>query len=349
MSAVIHPGKVALIGSGETAHIGGLVFDKLASTRKLPVKVGILETPAGFELNSQQVAGRIGQFLTLRLQNYQPIIKLIAARHRHGEYSTSNPALAEEMVDSHILFMGPGSPSYAVRQLEDSLVWKYLVRLHQMGVDLCFASAACIAIGSQALPVYEIYKVGEDPHWKTGLGLLNAFGINLVVVPHWDNADGGSDLDTSRCFMGKSRFDELRKSLSKDNVVLGIDEHTGLIIDFSLGTCSVLGKGAAHVLVQEGEQSFTDGETFPIQMLGNLVWNSFDDELTKGIVSLRNAKIANLEITPDKVMDLVHQRQQARENQAWLKADRLRGEIEAMGWLVQDTSSGPQLIRKTSP
>jgi hypothetical protein len=67
---------------------------------------------------------------------------------------------------------------------------------------LAFASAASIAVGRYALPVYEIYKVGADLHWVDGLDLFRVFGWELAIVPHWNNREGGDDLDTSRCFMG---------------------------------------------------------------------------------------------------------------------------------------------------
>ena len=70
-----------------------------------------------------------------------------------------------------------------------------------------FASAGAIAIGRYTLPVYEIYKAGHDLHWQDGLDLFGPFGLNLAFVSHWNNGEGGADLDTSHCFMGKERFD----------------------------------------------------------------------------------------------------------------------------------------------
>ena len=55
--------------------------------------------------------------------------------------------------------------------------------------------------------------MGEDPHWKTGLDLFAPFGLRLVFIPHWNNNDGGNELDTSRCFMGLARFERLLERL----------------------------------------------------------------------------------------------------------------------------------------
>ena len=51
-------GPIALLGSGETSLAGGRVFEMIAQGLPQPLRVAILETPAGFELNSPRVAGR---------------------------------------------------------------------------------------------------------------------------------------------------------------------------------------------------------------------------------------------------------------------------------------------------
>src|SRR2546422_611712 len=83
------------------------------------------------------------------------------------------------------------------------------------------ASAAAIALGRCALPVYEIFKAGHDPAWIDGLDLLGQHGFELAIVPHWNNAEGGRDFDSSFCFMGAQRFEALRAQLPSACVVLG--------------------------------------------------------------------------------------------------------------------------------
>ena len=59
-------GPIVLFGSGETSSSGQRIFDQLF--RQLPEKprVSLLETPAGFELNSPQVANRVADFFHRR-------------------------------------------------------------------------------------------------------------------------------------------------------------------------------------------------------------------------------------------------------------------------------------------
>jgi hypothetical protein len=94
--------------------------------------------------------------------------------------------------------------------------------------------------------VYEIYKVGADPHWVEGLNLLAPYGLDLTIVPHWNNSEGGS-YDTRFCFMGKPRFDALEALLPEWTVILGIDEYTACIFDMGEDRCRVMGAGQVTV------------------------------------------------------------------------------------------------------
>ena len=68
--SITKPGLIALLGSGETLPSSGKTHEYLAKALPENPKISILETPAGFELNADRVAGKIGEFLEVRLQNY---------------------------------------------------------------------------------------------------------------------------------------------------------------------------------------------------------------------------------------------------------------------------------------
>src|SRR5262249_2418198 len=97
-----------------------------------------------------------------------------------------------------------------------------------------------------AIPVYEIYKVGADPHWLDGLDLMSVLGLKVVVIPHYDNAEGGTH-DTRFCYLGERRLAMLEPELPTDSAVLGVAEHTALVIDLATQQIEVLGKGGATV------------------------------------------------------------------------------------------------------
>ena len=196
-------GKIAFLGSGETSLAGGRIFESLArnisdpSVGQHPLRVAVLETTAGFELNSFQVASRVAEFLKTRLQNYKPVIDIIPARKLGTEFSPDNPEILKPLLSANMIFMGPGSPTYAARQLRGTLAWDIIRARHRLGATLIFSSAATISVGAWALPVYEVYKAGEDIHTKSGLDLFADYGMSLSFVPHWNNAEGGIDLDLS--------------------------------------------------------------------------------------------------------------------------------------------------------
>jgi hypothetical protein len=163
---------------------------------------------------------------------------------RHGGRAT---ALEVEQFLSSIrganyVFAGPGSPTYALRHWRDHAVREPLVEKVTQGGCLAFASAAAIGLGAYALPVYEIYKVGDDPSWIEGLNVLGEIGIRCAVIPHYNNREGGTH-DTRFCYMGEPRLRRLESMLPDDVLILGIDEYTACIIDVEAQTVTVRGPG----------------------------------------------------------------------------------------------------------
>ena len=134
------------------------------------------------------------------------------------------------------------------------------------GAQLVFASAAAIGIGCCSLPVYEIYKAGDEVDWIDGLDMLSLFGLKLAIVPHWNNAEGGT-FDTRFCFMGEPRLKTLETRLPFDVVILGIDEHTACTFDLAEQRCTVAGAGQVTVRYAGREMHFPDGSTFPFTKL----------------------------------------------------------------------------------
>lgn len=342
------PGWIVLIGSGETTSDGGKIFDRVARHLPAPLIISLLETPAGFELNSDRVAGRVADYLRVRLQNDHPDVYIIPARKKGTPYSPDDPNLLRPLALSNLIFLGPGSPTYAVRQLAGSLAWDVIQARQRSGAALALASAATIAVGAYSLPVYEIYKVGEDPHWKPGLDLFAAYGLKLVVIPHWNNAEGGKELDTSRCFMGKVRFDLLVQQLPADISLLGLDEHTALIMDFAGGAATIYGRGSVHLIQQGIEETFRSGMCFQLSKLGAYPLPGEVDGISTAAINLIR-EVQQEGHQPEKpsleVEELLAQRCAARQRQDWQSADAARDQIAALGWKVIDMPDGSRVER----
>ncbi len=339
-------GRIAFLGSGETSLAGGRIFEALARLIPGPLRVAILETPAGFELNASLVANRVAEFLQTRLQNYKPIIDLIPARKQGTAFSPDNPKILQPLLQANLIFMGPGSPTYTVRQLRGTLAWEIIRARHRQGATLVFASAATISVGAWVLPVYEIYKVGEDVHAKEGLNLFSDFGMDVSFVPHWNNAEGGIDLDTSRCFMGLERFEQWHQLLPAENIIIGLDEHSGIIMDCDKGVCDVHGVSSVTIMKNKSMQIYPAGANFSLSELGNCtVPGPVENGIRPEVWAMMN-NISSAEVNPpDTVLTLLEQRKQARVNKDFAESDRLRDQIVALGWIVQDSKEGQKLIK----
>ena len=339
-------GPIALLSSGETSITGGRVFDAVAQRLPMPLRIAVLETPAGFELNSPQVAGRVADFMRIRLQNYNPIIDIIPARKRGTPFSPDSAEILGSLAQANLIFMGPGSPTYAVRQLRGSLAWDVLRLRHQQGAALIFASAATVAVGMCAIPVYEIYKVGEDVRVVPGLDLFADFGLTISFVPHWNNTDGGEDVDTSRCFIGLERFQQWCAQLPSGHTTVGLDEHTGLLLDFAAEKCMVNGVSSVTLLRECNPEIFPAGAEFPLTELGNFHWPE-KTEVQPGAKELlaHTPAAGGPEQVPEEVVGLVEERRQARNRKDWARADEYRLKIAALGWTVRDGTDGQEIVR----
>lgn len=340
-------GQIAFLGSGETSLAGGRIFEALARNIDEKPRIALLETPAGFELNSAQVVGKVGDFMKTRLQNYEAVVDVIPARKKGTEFSPDDPEIIKPLLHANMIFMGPGSPTYAIRHLKDTLTWDVVRARHRLGATLIFASAATISIGAHALPVYEIYKVGEDVHAVDGLNLFADFGLYLSIIPHWNNAEGGADLDTSRCFVGMDRFAEWCNLIPTENQTVGLDEHTGLIIDFNTGVCEVNGVSSVSLVRECDPEIYSSGTNFPLNELGGL---KIPEPLDRGIPGevwdmVLNAPPLAKETPSEEVVALAERRAKARADQNWAESDQLRDEISAHGWTVQDSKEGYKLVK----
>jgi hypothetical protein len=339
-------GKIAFLGSGETSLAGGRLFESLVQDFNEPLRIALMETPAGFELNSAQVVGRVGEFMASRLQNYKPVVDVIPARKKGSAFSPDDPEIVKPLLYANMIFLGPGSPTYAIRHLRDTLTWDVIRARHRLGATLVFASAATISVGAHALPVYEIYKVGQDMHVVDGLALFADFGLHVSFIPHWNNAEGGADLDTSRCFVGMERFAQWCDLVPVENTTVGLDEHTGIILDFEKGTCEVSGVSSVSLVRECDPEMYPSGSTFELKELGEV---QIPDPIEKGISPQAWDMVCNappLEEAPsDKVIALAEKRLEARAEKRWDESDQLRDEIASLGWKVQDSKEGYELVK----
>jgi cyanophycinase-like exopeptidase len=251
------------MGSGELTATMVEVHKELLGRFGPGARAVFLDTPAGFQLNADQISERAAAYFRERVGRRLEVASLKSADAAAG-YG-GEVALAALRRADYIL-VGPGSPTYALRQWKETPVPAIFAERVAGGAVLAAASAAALTLGRFTLPVYEIYKVGEAPRWVEGLDLLGRFGLPLAVVPHWNNAEGGTH-DTRFCYAGEIRFRALQALLPDDVAVLGIDEHTACVLDLGRGVAEVRGVGRVTVRRGGGERTFGKGERFPLSLL----------------------------------------------------------------------------------
>jgi hypothetical protein len=256
-------GTVTLMGSGEMTRPMSKVHRWVISHIKEPVRAVFLDTPAGFELNADDISQRACEYVAEYVRVPCSIVSFKAAERATAQEVEN---ALRKLKRANYMFAGPGSPTYAVRNWRNTPVFELVASRVYEGAHLVLASAAAIAMGRCALPVYEIYKVGAKPHWVEGLNLLAAYGLDLAIVSHWNNAEGGT-FDTRYCYMGQPRFDVLEELLPEPTVVLGVDEYTACVLDLGRNECNVMGAGEVTIRHRGHEEKFETGASFSLDRL----------------------------------------------------------------------------------
>jgi len=246
---------LAIIGSGETSPTMVTVHRNLVSRLGLNNPQAILlATPYAFQENAADVSARAQRYfadsvgLQVRIaEGTSPYADPGMAPPMTGEDEEDEGRQAADIRTADWVFAGPGSPSYALAHWRAGPVAAGLrdrvLAGHGMTV---LASAAAATAGRFTVPVYEIYKAGGAPRWLPGLDLLGTLGLNVALIPHYDNAEGGR-YDTRHCYLGERRLVAMERELAADAAVLGVDEHTAVLIDLRAEDIEIRGRGGVTV------------------------------------------------------------------------------------------------------
>jgi len=257
------PHILAVMGSGETAPTMVTTHRMLASKLEKSARAVLLDTPYGFQENAPELATKAVDYFQTSI-NLE--LEVAGLTEIIGADSLAVERGLQKVADADYVFAGPGSPTYALRQWSGTPLAGLLNKKLRDGGIVTFASAAALTLGRFTLPVYEIYKVGEDPRWLDGLNILGNIGINVALIPHYNNAEGGHH-DTRFCYMGERRLSMLERELPADVYVLGVDEHTGMVIDLDAETVTIVGKGVVTIRVRGESTQINSGETFSVDRL----------------------------------------------------------------------------------
>ncbi len=334
------PGLLTLIGSGETSerllNLHYTLLKQLADPQ-----IAFLDTPAGFQLNTAQLSADVCAYFKKHFST-----EVTVASYRSRTDPTNPLDAVATLTRANAILAGPGSPTYAINQWRNSTVWQTVLERWQAGAQLTLASSAAIAVSKYALPVYEIYKVGEDVHWADGLDLLGPLGFELVILPHYNNSEGkGGNYDTRYCFMGEPRLHALEKLLSPSTVILGLDENTACTLNVDTKTITVTGAGNLTLRYNGQEVTYPDGSTLPLDRLtpANAVTKSLPEasNLQTPVSSSQSSAPHPPLSAPRLVIEWAAERDRLRAEKKFAESDALRNKITAAGYAVKDSPTGP--------
>lgn len=322
----------------------------------------LLDSPFGFQENVPQLTTKIIEYFD---ESLHVAVAPASLRRVADASALARATYLEDVRASRFVFAGPGSPSYAMRQWREIDLTSALRNVLDAGGLVTFASAAALTLGSKTAPIYELYKVGDDPYWLDGLDLLSTYGLKCAVIPHFDNAEGGNH-DTRFCYLGERRLRLLEAMLDDDVAVLGVDEYTAVVLDWASDTLSVFGRGAAYWRLGDTTTTLARDTTIDLESLrrgGSPPRDGVrpDETPTDDLSALGECVAAG---GPDSVAALAHllkraasggeglvdpaplvegvlrARQHARAAKQFDLADELRDVVVATGIEVHDTPDG---------
>ena len=257
---------LTIMGSGETSPTMVKVHRDLLQRVGQPAVV--LDTPFGFQENADEIAAKAMAYFR---ESVGADLSVATYRSSQTDDTVTYETMLTRLREANYVFAGPGSPSYALAQWRDSSVPAVLSSKLREGGAITFASAAALVLGTHTVPVYEIYKVGQEPHWLDGLDIVAAARLRAAVIPHYDNAEGGTH-DTRYSYLGERRLEQMEEQLPADVFILGVDEHTACILDLDADTATVTGLGAVTIRRRGHSTRIESGAVVPLEG-----WRAGDD------------------------------------------------------------------------
>lgn len=235
-------GVIALLGSGEYLSVmddvdAYLLANCGANGRK--PRVVCLPTAAGREGDASVTRwSRMGVEHFTRLGADVRAVPVIDADSANEQ----NHASAVEEAD--VVYFSGGSPAYLHQTMKDSLVWKSALKVWERGGVYAGCSAGAMILAK------------EIPDFRAmGLRSISAFGLipAAFVMPHFDAIP----------LFGKPLVATLRKRLSEDEVMIGVDENTAIVGKLN-EEWTVLGEASAHIFTRDENKSYAAGENFSL-------------------------------------------------------------------------------------
>jgi cyanophycinase-like exopeptidase len=226
------PGPLVLIGGEEFSSDTNPLNQALLRAAAQPLPRAAI-VPAAARDNPRK-ASRSGESALSKLGSRIEVVMI-------ADPATANDPLASAPFETtDVIYLTDGSPLGAVEILAGSEALNRLCRAWDSGTVLALS-------GASAMALCDLYWNGSS--WDKGLGVLHG----IVVLPHFEYV------------VGRFSAARLRQGLPEAYTILGIDESTGVIIQDQ--EARVIGPNMVTVYRLHHEAEYTEGMTFPLEML----------------------------------------------------------------------------------
>ncbi len=199
----------------------------------LDVHISIVPTAAAPK-NNHQRSGKNGKSWFESLGATHVVVLPLIDRA-----SANDPAIADALKQSRMIYLLGGSPHYLGQTLVQSNAWQATMAAHEAGAVIAGSSAG-------AMVLCESYFDPATGEVVEGLGLVRG----TCVIPHHNTS-------------GKNWARSLRRLLP-DSILIGIDEQTGMINDGPRNRWQVYGKGVVTLYQHKMMQLFKPGLPFEL-------------------------------------------------------------------------------------
>ena len=259
------------MGSGETAPTMVTPHrDIVARLGDVPPRAVLLDTPYGFQENGPEITQKAVEYFAKRVQltidaaGYPGPLAADPAQRTAG----AEAGALSRLRTANFIFAGPGSPVVRALRLagladprgagHPARRWRG-AGVRQRG-------------GPHAGPLHHPRLrdlQGRPARPVAGRPRSDARGRVRGLVPSspTTTTPRAARHDTRFCYMGERRLSVMEAMLPDDAWVLGVDEHTAVIMDLDAGTVSISGRGALTVRRRGASRSFAAGEQLGLDTL----------------------------------------------------------------------------------
>jgi len=232
-------GLIALAGSGEYLPVMDEVDRYLlnATQRNAPdPNVVCVPTAAGTEGN-----GSVNYWLELGTAHFEALGANVTPARIVDATSANAPEWLPALENADLIYFSGGKPNYLYETMQNSRAWDAAQKAWARGAAYAGCSAGAMILAQQI------------PNVRSAIGQTsqNAFGVipAKFIMPHFDRMKG----------LWAGFLFGARRQLEAGEFIIGVDEETALVGKLG-GEWQIMGKGSVHLIMREGDESFTAGE-----------------------------------------------------------------------------------------